>query len=377
METILHDSRHALRILRKSPGFAAVTVITLALAIGATTAIFSVVYGVLLRPLPYNDPNWLMAIFEVNTKGGWSDLADPNFDDFRDQNHSFQAIAKYSGTYPLAVSGAWQPARTMVASVSPNFLKVFRVQPVIGRDFTAADSRKGAAPVALVSYGYWKQHLGSSLGFSQLRLKVDNELFSVVGVLPEAFQFPQEVDLLLPSDRNGENPSRTSHNYKAVARLRDGVTVEQANAEISAIARRTRQASSEQNDYLLKDGIVIPLRDSITGKVRPALLLLLGAVGFLLLVACANVANLLLAQASVREHELAIRSALGAARGRLVRQYLTEAFLLALAGGGFGVLGAFLGVGDYWRSRLKISRVWTVSRLILPSLHSRYCFLPP
>jgi predicted permease len=152
------------------------------------------------------------------------------------------------------------------------------------------------------------------------------------------------VSLWLPTDLEGENQSRTAHNYLAVGRLRDGVTVEQANQDISAIARRIHETSSEQGDYLLKDGIVLPLQDSITGEARPALLILLGAVGFLLLVACANVANLLLAQASVRERELAIRSALGAARGRLIRQFLTEAFLLSLVGGGLGVLGALGGV---------------------------------
>ena len=343
MKGLLQDFRYALRQLRKRPGFTAVLVLTLALGIGATTAIFSVVYGVLLRSLPYTDPNRIVAVFEITTKGTWNRLADPNFDDFRDQSHSFQAIAKY-GANIASVSGASQPTRTMVASVSPDFLKVFRVQPIIGRDLTAADARKGSAPVVLVSYGYWKQYLGSSQDLSQLHLKVDNAIFSVIGVLPEGFQFPSDVGLWLPADLDGENPSRTSHNYDAVGRLRDGVTVEQASADISTIARRIHDTSSDQNDYLLKDGIGVPLQDSITGKARPALLILLGAVGFLLLVACANVANLLLAQASVRERELAIRSALGAGRGRLIRQFLTETFLLSLVGGGLGVLGAFSGV---------------------------------
>jgi putative ABC transport system permease protein len=175
-------------------------------------------------------------------------------------------------------------------------------------------------------------------------LKIDNAIFSVIGVLPGEFQFPPDVDLWVPADLDGENPSRTSHNYAAVARLRESVTPEQANGDISAIARRIHDTSSEQGDYLLEDGTVVPLQASITGKARPALLVLLGAVGFLLLVACANVANLLLAQASVRNRELAIRSALGAARRRLIRQFLTEAFLLSLVGGGLGVLGAFAGV---------------------------------
>src|SRR5579864_404961 len=343
METLLHDFRHAFRLLRRSPGFTSVSVITLALAIGATTAIFSVVYGVLLRPLPYNAPDRIVAVFEVNSRGTWSRLADPNFDDFRDENHTLQAIAKYSANI-ASVSGTAQPTRSMVASVSPAFMKVFRVQPFLGRDFASADARKGAAPVALVGYGYWKQHLESSSDLSRLHLKIDNAIYSVIGVLPDGFQFPAAADLYVPADLDGENPSRTSHNYDAVARLRDGVTAEQANAEISAIARRIHDTSSEQTDYLNKDAAVVPLQSSITGSARPALLILVVAVGFLLLVACANVANLLLAQASVRQRELAVRSALGAARGRLIRQFLTESLLLSVMAGALGVLGAFAGV---------------------------------
>jgi putative ABC transport system permease protein len=343
LSSVLSDCRFGARQLRKNTGATAIMVFTLALAIGATTAIFSVVYGVLLRPLPYTDANQIMAVFEINSKGTWSRLADPNFDDLRDQNRSFQAFAKYIDNV-ASVSGASQPTRTTVASVSPDFLKVFGIQPILGRDFTVADAKKGAGPTLLVGYGYWRQHLGSPRDLSQSHLKIDGAVFSVIGVLPPEFRFPTDVDLWLPADLDGENPSRTSHNYRAVARLRDGVTVAQANQDISAIARRIHDTSSEQGDYLLKDGIVLPLQDSITGKARSPLLVLLGAVGFLLLVACANVANLLLAQASVRERELAIRSALGAARGRLIRQFLTEAFLLSLAGGSLGVLGARAGV---------------------------------
>ncbi len=343
MTSLAQDLRYAFRQLGKKPGFAAVAVVTLALGIGATTAIFSVVYGVLLRPLPYNDPGRIASIFEVNSNGTWSRLADPNFDDFRDQNHSFESIAKY-GAYIESVSGGSQPTRSMVASVTPEFFKVFRVQPTIGRDFTPSEAKQGAAPVVVVSYGYWKQYLGSSPDFSSSHLKIENELFSIIGVAPEGFQFPQDVALWVAADREGENPSRSSHNYDGVARLRDGVTVRQANAEISAIARRIYESAPDKNDYLLRDATVLPLQDSLTHAVRPALLILLGAVGFLLLVACANVANLLLAQASVRERELAIRSALGAARWRLFGQFLTEAALLALLSGGLGILAAFLGL---------------------------------
>lgn len=343
LETLLHDLRFAFRTLRKSPGFTGVSILTLALGIGTTTAIFSVIYGVLLRPLPYSESSRIMAVFEVNNHGTWSHLADPNFDDFRDQNHSFEAIAKYNSD-TVSVSGASQPTRTMVAGITPDFFKVFRVQPILGRDFTADDNKRGAAPVALASYGYWKQYLGSPMNLSQSHLRIGNAVYSVVGVLPAGFSFPPDVALWLPADLEGENTSRTSHNYLAVGRLRDGVTEQQASGDISAIARRIHETSSEQGEYLLKDAAVVPLQDSLTGKVRSPLLILLGAVGLLLLVACANVANLLLAQASVRERELAVRSALGAARGRLIRQFLTEAFLLSLLGGGLGVVAAFLGI---------------------------------
>jgi putative ABC transport system permease protein len=168
LRSLLADCRYGLRQLRKNPGATAVMVFTLALGIGATTAIFSVVYGVLLRPLPYPDSSRIMAVFEVNSKGGWSHLADPNFDDFRDENRSFQAIAKYQYDV-VSVSGASHPSRTAVAAISPDFLKVFGIQPILGRDFSAGDAKKGAARVILVSFGYWKEQFGSSQDLSPLR----------------------------------------------------------------------------------------------------------------------------------------------------------------------------------------------------------------
>lgn len=343
MNGFWQDLRYAARVLGKNPGATAVMVFTLALAIGATTAIFSVVYGVLLRPLPYATADRIMAISEVNSKGRLSRLADPNFDDFRDGSHSFEVIAKYSVRI-VSVSGASQPTRTIAAAVTPEFLTVFGVHPIAGRDFTASDNQKGAPPVALVSHGYWKQYLGSAEDLSQSHLKINNAVYSVIGVLPSEFRFPNDADLWLAADIDGENKSRTSHSYASVGRLKDGLSVAQAREDISTIARRIYQDSSEKTDYLLRDGSVVPLQDSITGAVRSPLLILLGAVGFLLLVACANVANLLLAQASVRERELSIRSALGASRGRLVRQFFTETLLLSLVGGVLGVLAAQLGV---------------------------------
>jgi len=342
MRGLWQDFRYAARGFAKNPGVTSIMVFTLALAIGAATAIFSVVYGVLLRPLPYAGADRIMAISEVNSYGKPSRLADPNFDDFRDQSHSFRSIAKYSA-YPVSISGTSQPTRTTVAAVTPEFLTVFGVEPMMGRDLLATDDKKGAEPVALVSYGYWRQSLGSAQDLSRAHLKMNNAVYSVIGVLPPGFRFPEDTDVWFAADAEGENPSRTSHNYDGVGRLKDGVSVEQAREDIRTIARSIYQ-TNEKNDYLLRDGRVVALQDSITGAMRSPLLILLGAVGFLLLVACANVASLLLAQASVRERELSIRIALGAARGRLIRQFLSEAFLLSLIGGVLGVLSAFWGV---------------------------------
>ncbi len=189
MESLLQDLRYAARVLRKNQGFTAIAVLTLALAIGATTAIFSVVYGVLLRPLPYPEPNRIMAIHEVNTKGTWSRLADPNFDDFRDQNHAFQAIAKYSDGI-ASVSGGAQPTRSQTATVSRDFFRVFRLQPIHRTRPHPCRQEERRRAGRLVSYGYWKQYLDSATDLSQLHLKIDNAVFSVVGVLPDGFRFP-------------------------------------------------------------------------------------------------------------------------------------------------------------------------------------------
>jgi putative ABC transport system permease protein len=342
MISLLLDLRHAVRVLVKNLAATAPAVFTLALVIGATTAIFSVVYGVLLRPLPYPAPDWLMAVWEVNHRGTYSRLADPNFDDFRDRNHTFSAMAKYADGV-TSVAGTAEPTRATVAAVTRDFFKVLGIQPSLGRGLTAEDARIGAEPVVVVSHRYWVQSLGSAEIFSGFHIRIEDRVYTVVGVMPAGFQFPAKADLWLPAELDAENTSRTSHNYSAIGRLRDGVSVAQASADLSGIAKDIIRRSAEQGDYLLADAAAVPLQSSITRRVGSTLYVLLGAVFFLLLVACANVTNLLLAQAAARQRELAIRHALGAGRGRLVRQFVAEALVLLTISCLGGLLIASLG----------------------------------
>jgi len=341
LEVLAQDFRYASRMLRKAPSFTAVAVITLALGIGATTAIFSVVYGVLLRPLPYKNPQQIVRVWEQNDTGGRMRFADPNFDDLRAQNHSLTGMATFDDGL-ATITGHAEAGRVQSANVSHDFLDVMGVQPILGRSFAPDEQRANASPVALISYSYWKQNLGGTQDFASLHLKLDQEPVEVIGVLPPGFRFPNNCDLWIPRELIVQSPSRTAHNASAIGRLRDGVSVGQARAELSGIAQRLKQQFGP--DTAMVAVAIDPLREAMTSDVRPALLILLVASGFLLLIACANVTNLMLAQAASRERELAIRSALGAPRRRLVRQFLTESFLLSLIGGSVGVLLAYWGL---------------------------------
>ncbi|MFI5178565.1 MAG: ABC transporter permease [Vicinamibacterales bacterium] len=337
------DSRHAVRVLARHLGVTSIIVLTLALAIGATTAIFSVVYGVLLRPLPYPNPDRLLAVWEINHRGTYSRLADPNFDDFRDRNRTFGAMAKYTA-YVISVSGGSEPTRSLVATVSGGFFGVMGVAPAIGRGFAAGDVHVGAAAAVIVSHRYWTRYLNSSEQLSSFALHLENRSYAIVGVMPAGFQFPANVDLWMPAELDTENRSRTSHNYYGVGRLREGVSAAQASSDLSAIAKDIVRRSDEQGDYLMTDATAVPLQRSLTRNLGSTLYVLLGAVFFLLLVACANVTNLLLSQAAARGRELAIRHALGARRGRLVRQFIAESLVLLTLGGGAGLLVASAGI---------------------------------
>ncbi len=341
VETLFGDVRFSLRLLKKSPAFAAVAVLTLALGIGATTAIFSVVYGVLLRPLPYKNPEQIVRLWEQNATGDRMNAADPNFTDLRAQNHSLTGVAEYnSGIETVAGRGA--PSRTQTALVSQDFFQVMGVQPILGRTFLPEERQRNAPAALLVSYAYWQQTLGATREFSSVHLKISNKPASVVGVLPPGFRFPDNSDLWLPREIVEPLPSRSAHNWNVIGRLRDGVTVGQARSELSGLAQRMKLQYGE--DTAMVAVAIEPLRQAMTNDVRPALLVLLGASAFLLLIASANVTNLMLAQAAGRARELAIRTALGAQRYRLLRQFLTEALLLSLIGGAIGILLAFWGL---------------------------------
>jgi putative ABC transport system permease protein len=341
IETLLQDFRFAARLLKKSPAFTSVAVLTLALGVGATTAIFSVVYGVLLRPLPYPHPQQIVQLWEQSATGNHMHFADPNFADVRAQNHSLSGAAEYTD-FVTTVINSGQPARIQTASVSRDFLQVMGVQPLIGRSFAPEDQRLDAPPTALVSYNYWKQALGGASDLSSVHLKIGDQLASVIGVMPAGFRFPDNSDIWMPRELMPLEPSRSAHNWSVIARLRDGVSLSESRVELTGIAQRLKQQFGE--DTMMIAVAMEPLREAMTGDVRPALIILLGASAFLLLIACANVTNLTLAQATGRERELAIRAALGAQRRRLVRQFLTESLLLSLIGGTLGVLLAYWGL---------------------------------
>jgi putative ABC transport system permease protein len=341
MGVFLKDIRYAARMFTKNPAVTCVMVLSLALAIGANTAIFSVVYGVLLRPLPYPKPDQIVVVNEVDAKGRRANFADPNFEDFRSMNHSLQGLAEYSAGMQ-SVTGGSEPTRTIVADVSADFFGILGVSPALGRAFNKEEQRFGGTPAALVSYSYWQQYLGATQDLSKSKLTIDKLVYSVVGILPAAFRFPSNVNIWIPRELDKWTPSRSAHNWRVIGRIRDGASLEQTRAELSAIAKNLHAQYTE--DITIVDASTVPMQEAIVGRVRPTLLLLLGAVGFLLLVACANVANLMLVQAASRARELAIRAALGATRSQLVRLFLTEALLLSLVGGALGVVAARWGI---------------------------------
>lgn len=343
MDSFFHDLRYVMRALRRTPGFLAVTVITLGLGIGATTAIFTVIRGVLLRPLPYPDPGRIVQVWEVNSRGNPMQVADPNFADWKEQSRSFSALAEFQNFGILSVSGGSEPVRVRAAAVSADFFRALDVRPTYGRLFLPSEQQLGAAPTAVVSDAFWRNYLGANpSAVGTTTLSANNQSFTVIGVMPPQLDFPTDVSIWIPRELSRVTPSRTAHNERVIGRLRDGVSLDGARREMHALSQRLMQQFGDKVD--LTDASVIPLREQLTGNVRPALLVLFAAALLLLGIACANVVNLLVARLTMRRGEVALRLALGAGRGRLARQFLAESLVLSVGGGVLGVLLAWEGV---------------------------------
>jgi len=346
---ILRDVRYGLRLLGAKPGFAAVALLTLALGIGANTAIFSVVRGVLLMPLPYPDPDRIVTVHGQLLKYGLTDLStsEPELADYRARATSFESLAAYYDSGRFNVAGGEGPEFAAGALVSADLFKVLGVQPALGRAFTAAEDAPGIARVVVLSDGFWRRRFAADRGVLGQTIVLNNRPGTIVGVMPPGFDFPSPaVNLWVPLQLDPANPdNRGSHYLSLVARLRPGTTLSQASSEMATLAKRMGDESPGGYPYAVSGwGIWLrPLHEQIVGDVRPALLVLFGAVACVLLIACANVANLLLARAASRQREIALRAAVGAGRGRIVRQLLTEAVVLAAGGGVLGLLLAFWG----------------------------------
>ncbi|MGW8265876.1 MAG: ADOP family duplicated permease [Longimicrobiales bacterium] len=343
LESMMQDVRYGLRALVKSPGFSLVAILTLALGIGATVTVFSLVNGVLLRPLPFDRPEELVWVAERGQSGGQNRVAWANFRDWRTESRSFRGLVAY-GEATTTVLGGSEPAFTPVAFVSRDFWTVFPLSPVAGRLTGEGDHREGVAPVAVVSESFAREVLGSVDALGAM-VEVFGTRLEVVGVLPGDFDFPSGATVWIPAELERQSESRSSHNWKVVGRLGEGVTAQDAFLELDPMTRRlvATAPEDEAEEYLATGAIVTSLRDRLVGDAGRPLLLLMGAAVFVLLVACTNLASTLLARATTRGREVAVRSALGASRGRILRQLLSEAGLLAGLGGATG-LGAALAV---------------------------------
>ncbi|HXT75961.1 MAG TPA: ABC transporter permease [Candidatus Eisenbacteria bacterium] len=335
------DFRFGLRALRRSPGFAIGAILVLALGIGANTAIFSIVNAVLLRPLPYEDPSRLVQVWHVPPAKSFPGItlfsvSPANYLDWQAQSSSFDSMAIYGGR-SLTFGGKDQPEMLQASNVAPEFFSVLRARPLLGRMFSREENRPGSNHVILLGYKVWRDRFGADPNIVGRDITLDSQPYSVVGVMPEKFRFPSFAEAWVPLGwTNEERAVRGNHNYLVIARLKSGVDITQAKSELATISTRLEQLYPEDDKGW--GATVVPLREQLVGDVRTALLVLLGAVAFVLLIACANVANLVLAKTLARRKEIAIRSSLGASRAAILRNILSETVLLSVIGGVLGFL---------------------------------------